>query len=177
MGIETAVAASLIAGGANLIGNKMAATAKGKEVNKANEVAAARTKAGLGYIEPAYDRSMAARQQQYEQAIGLQGQSFRPSLEAMQGGNVSAQQTLIDSLPMQRAALLGGKVDFSSIKPYQGQINEAAMPGMFNPQAMQFGGQRQPMQQPMQQQSMRGPPPAGMPPLTPEQAAYYGIGG
>lgn len=174
MGIETGLAVA--AGAANLIGSKMAATSAGKAANKANAQAEARTNQIMGFVQPAYEKSMAAQQQQYQQAVALQGQTLRPTIDAMRGGNVAAQQTLIDSLPMQRAALLGGRVNYGAMKPYSAPVDEAALQGLFNPQSMQYG--QQPMQQqPMQQSQGQQSLPPGVQPLTPAQMAYYGIGG
>lgn len=167
MPIGTAIASA----GVSLVGSKMAATSAGKAANKANAQAEARTKQIMGYVQPAYEKSMAAQQQQYQQAVALQGQTLRPTIDAMRGGNVAAQQTLIDSLPMQRAALLGGRVNYGAMKPYSAPVDEAALQGLFNPQSMQYG--QQPIQQSQGQQSL----PPGVQPLTPAQMAYYGIGG
>ena len=151
MGIETAVAAAAISAGANLIGNKMTNTAQKKAAAEANRVAESRTTAGLGYLEPAYGRGMDAQQRAYEQALALQGQTFRPTIDAMQGGNLAAQRAILAGLPMQRAAILGGKIDYSQLQPYQQNIDTSAMQGLFNPQAMQFRPQAQaPMQAPEQ---------------------------
>jgi hypothetical protein len=170
-----AMQAAVVSGVANLIGSKMAATSAGKAANKANAQAEARTNQIMGFVQPAYEKSMAAQQQQYQQAVALRGQTLRPTIDAMRGGNVAAQQTLIDSLPMQRAALLGGRVNYGAMKPYSAPVDEAALQGLFNPQSMQYGQQTM-QQQPMQSQGQQSLPP-GVQPLTPAQMAYYGIGG
>jgi hypothetical protein len=164
MGIETAVASkvggAVIGAGANLIGNKMTNTANKNAASEANRVADARTAAALGYLEPAYDKAlgylepaygqgMDAQQRAYEQSLALQGQTFRPTIDAMQGGNLAAQRAILAGLPMQRAAILGGKIDYSQLQPYQQNIDTSAIEGLFNPQAMQFRSQA-PMQAPMQ---------------------------
>lgn len=170
MGIETAVIGSLIAGagggsavagsligaGASLIGNKMTSKAQKKAADKANQAQAARTNQALGYIEPAYGRAMDVRQGAYQNALSLQGQTFRPTIDAMQGGNVAAQRAILAGLPMSRAAILGGKIDYSQLQPYQQNI-DTSIQGLFNPQAQQF---RQPQRQPQQEQ------------MTPEMMAY-----
>tara|TARA_R110000822_G_scaffold87262_1_gene202872 strand:- start:143 stop:637 length:495 start_codon:yes stop_codon:yes gene_type:complete len=147
MGIETAVAAAAISAGANLIGNKMTNTAQKKAAAEANQIAQAKTTAGLGYLEPAYNKGMDAQQRAYEQSLALQGQTFRPTIDAMQGGNLAAQRQILAGLPMQRAAILGGKIDYSQLQPYQQNIDTSAMQGLFNPQAMQFRPQQAPQEQ------------------------------
>ena len=160
MGIETAIAVgtslakkkiagAVIGAGASLIGNKMTNTAQKESAAEANRVEQAKTTAGLGYLEPAYGRGMDAQQRAYEQALALQGQTFRPTIDAMQGGNVAAQRAILAGLPMQRAAILGGKIDYSQLQPYQQNIDTSAMQGLFNPQAMQFRPQAQAPQEQM----------------------------
>jgi len=175
MGIESAIASksggsdkggiagSLITAGATYLGNKKTNAAQKKAVEEANRVAQAETTArlgylesgankALGYLEPAYGRGMDAQQRAYEQALALQGQTFRPTIDAMQGGNLAAQRAILAGLPMQRAAMLGGKIDYSQLQPYQQNIDTSAMQGLFNPQAMQFRPQA-----PMQAQEQMSP--------------------
>jgi hypothetical protein len=154
MGIETAVAAAAISAGANLIGNKMTNTAQKKAAAEANRVEQAKTTAGLGYLEPAYNRGMDAQQRAYEQSLALQGQTFRPTIDAMQGGNLAAQRAILAGLPMQRAAILGGKIDYSQLQPYQQNIDTSAMQGLFNPQPFR---PQAPMQGSMQAQEQMSP--------------------
>ena len=160
MGIESAIASkagggndkggiagSLVTAGATYLGNKKTNAAQKKAVEEANRVEQAKTTARLGYIEPAYGKAMDAQQRAYEQALALQGQTFRPTIDAMQGGNVAAQRAILAGLPMQRAAILGGKIDYSQLQPYQQNIDTSAMQGLFNPQAMQFRPQQAPQEQ------------------------------
>ena len=153
MGIETAVAGAAIGAGANLISNKKTNKANKNAATEANRVAQARTTAALGYLEPAYNKAMDAQQRSYEQSLALQGQTFRPTIDAMQGGNLAAQRQILAGLPMQRAAILGGKIDYSQLQPYQQNIDTSAMQGLFNPQAMQFRPQQQAQQAPQEQMS------------------------
>ena len=195
MGIESAIASkvgggndkgglagSLVTAGATYLGNKKTNAAQKKAVEEANRVAQAETTARLGYLEsgadkargylePAYGRGMDAQQRAYEQALALQGQTFRPTIDAMQGGNLAAQRQILAGLPMQRAAILGGKIDYSQLQPYQQNIDMSAMQGLFNPQAMQFRPQA-PMQTPMQ-----APMQAPQEQMSPEMIAYMNGGG
>ena len=152
MAMQLAVAAATA--GATYLGNKKKNAADKKAVEEANRFEQAKTTAGLGYLEPAYNRGMDAQQKAYEQSLALQGQTFRPTIDAMQGGNVAAQRAILAGLPMQRAAILGGKIDYSQLQPYQQNIDMSAMQGLFNPQAMQFRPQaKAPMQAPQEQMS------------------------
>ena len=172
MAMQLAVAAATA--GATYLGNKKTNAANKKAAEEANRVEQAKTTAMLGYLEsgadkargylePAYGRGMDAQQRAYEQALALQGQTFRPTIDAMQGGNLAAQRQILAGLPMQRAAILGGKIDYSQLQPYQQNIDMSAMQGLFNPQAMQFRPQA-PMQTPMQ---------APQEQMSPEMIAYY----
>jgi hypothetical protein len=162
MAMQLAVAAATA--GATYLGNKKKNAADKKAVEEANRFEQAKTTAGLGYLEPAYGRGMDAQQRAYEQSLALQGQTFRPTIDAMQGGNVAAQRAILAGLPMQRAAILGGKIDYSQLQPYQQNIDTSAMQGLFNPQAMQFRPQAQaPMQAPEQ--------------MSPEMIAYMNSNG
>jgi hypothetical protein len=166
MGIESAIASkgggsdkggiagSLITAGATYLGNKKTNAAQKKAVEEANRVAQANTTARLGYIEPAYGKAMDAQQRAYEQALALQGQTFRPTIDAMQGGNLAAQRAILAGLPMQRAAILGGKIDYSQLQPYQQNIDTSAMQGLFNPQPFR---PQAPMQGSMQAQEQMSP--------------------
>jgi len=145
MAMQLAVAAATA--GANYLGNKKTNAANKKAAEEANRVAQSRTTAGLGYLEPAYNKGMDAQQRAYEQSLSLQGQTFRPTIDAMQGGNLAAQRAILAGLPMQRAAILGGKIDYSQLQPYQQNIDTSAMQGLFNPQAMQFRPQQAPQEQ------------------------------
>ena len=149
MAMQLAVAAATA--GATYLGNKKTNAANKKAAEEANRFAQSRTTAGLGYLEPAYNKGMDAQQRAYEQSLALQGQTFRPTIDAMQGGNLAAQRAILAGLPMQRAAILGGKIDYSQLQPYQQNIDTSAMQGLFNPQAMQFRPQAQ--QAPQEQMS------------------------
>jgi hypothetical protein len=162
MAMQLAVAAATA--GATYLGNKKTNAAQKKAAEEANRVAESRTTAGLGYLEPAYNRGMDAQQRAYEQSLALQGQTFRPTIDAMQGGNLAAQRAILAGLPMQRAAILGGKIDYSQLQPYQQNIDTSAMQGLFNPQPFR---PQAPMQGSMQAQEQ----------MSPEMIAYMNSNG
>jgi hypothetical protein len=151
--------AELIAGGASLLGSSMDRRAQGKQANKANEAAMANTQGQLNTLLPAYQQAQEAmmggygqagdiRQQALNQGTQLLGSSFMPQMEAMQGGNFAAQQALMQSLPMMRAAILGGKMP-SAPQAQMMPVNASALSGLINPQAQQFPAMQQfaPLQQ------------------------------
>lgn len=137
MGIETALAVG--SGAASLIGGMADRRAAGKQANKMNAVEQQRTAQQIemldkarGLIAPAYQRSGDLRQQALNRSLGLAGQMFMPQMQAMQGGNYLAQQAILNSLPAQRAALLGGRMP----SPAQAQMvpfDQSALQGFINP--------------------------------------------
>lgn len=149
MGIETA----LIAGGLSLAGSALDRRSAGKQANKANEVAMADTQGQLNTLLPAYQQTQEAmmggygqandiRQQALNQGTQLLGSSFMPQMEAQRGGNFAAQQAILQSLPMMRAAILGGRMP-SAPQAQMLPLNEAALSGLINPQAQQFPAMQQ----------------------------------
>lgn len=120
------------AGVANLAGSAMNRRTAGKQANQANAVYEARTQAALNALNPAYQRAGDLRQQALERSLGLAGQMFMPQVQAMQGGNYAAQQSILGGLPAQRAALLGGRMP----SPAQAQMipfDQSALQGFINP--------------------------------------------
>jgi hypothetical protein len=130
MGIETALAIG--SGAASLVGGMADRRAAGKQANKMNAMYQARTDAAMNALNPAYQRAFDLRQQALERNLGMAGQMFMPQMQAMQGGNYLAQQSILNSLPAQRAALLGGRMP----SPAQAQMvpfDQSALQGFINP--------------------------------------------
>jgi len=139
---STAAKAALGAGAASLAGSAMDRRAQGKAVNQANEVAAARTGAGLEALRPAFEASQNVRrealgmgsqmrQQGMQQGLGMIGQLYGPTADLMQQGNLSAQRMMLAGLPMQRAAILGGKIDYSQLQPQTMNYDPNMLAGIF----------------------------------------------
>jgi hypothetical protein len=138
MGIETA----LVMGGASLLGSAMDRRAQGKAVNQANEAAAVRTGAGLEALRPGYQAAQNVRreafgtgsqmrQQGMQQGLGMIGQLYGPTADLQQQGNMAAQRMLLAGLPMQRAAIMGGKIDYSQLQPQQMSYDPNMLAGIF----------------------------------------------
>jgi hypothetical protein len=137
MGIEAAVMA-----GASLAGSALDRRAQGKAVNKANEAASARTQAGLNLLQPGYTAAQNVqrealgmgqqmRQEGMQQGLGMIGQLYGPSANLMQQGNTGAQQALLAGLPLQRAAILGGNIDYSQLQPQSVNYDPNLLAGIF----------------------------------------------
>lgn len=138
MGIEAAV----LGAGASLVGSALDRRAQGKAVNKANEAAAARTQAALDVMQPGYQSAQETRRQAFDvgtqmrqqgmqQGLGMIGQLYGPTANLMQQGNVAAQRMLLAGLPMQRAAILGGNIDYSQLQPQTMNYDPALLAGIF----------------------------------------------
>jgi hypothetical protein len=84
----------------------------------------------------------------------MRGNTFMPQMQAFEGGNLAAQEANLASLPAMRAAILGGKMP-DMIQPRSLPIDQAALQGLINPTAMQFG-QRRPMREGGMGGGMRG---------------------
>ena len=157
MGIETAIAGAVIAGGANMLSQR----SKKKDVSKANRRSMAMANTEMANMLPAYQQAQDTmiggygqagqiNQEALNRAYQMQGQSFMPRMQAYQGGNVAAQNANLSSIPAMRAALLGGRIP----QMQQAQslpIDQAALAGLINPQAQQFPAMQQfPQMRPFQ---------------------------
>lgn len=142
MGIETAILAAGVGAAGSLAGSAMDRRAQGKAVNKANEAAAARTQAGLSALQPGYEAAQNVRrealgmgsqmrQQGMQQGLGMIGQLYGPTANLQQQGNLAAQRMLLAGLPMQRAAILGGKIDYSQLQPQTINYDPNMLAGIF----------------------------------------------
>lgn len=136
MGIEAAVLGAAIGAGGSLVGGAMDRRSQGKAVNKTNEVSAARLQAGLTAMQPAYQAGQDVRQQALgmgqqmrqqgmQQGMNTLGQLYGPQAAMTQQGYMDAQKMLLAGLPMQRAALMGGRVDYNAMQPSQTQYDPA----------------------------------------------------
>lgn len=133
------VTMAVVSGVGKLGGDLMTRRAAGKAANQQNEAMAARTQAGMSYLYPAYQRGADIRQQALNQGLDLYGQTFMPAMQAQQAGNLAAQRYISQGMPMQRAALLGGKIDYGQMQPTEIPINQTALAGIINPTKIDIG--------------------------------------
>jgi len=68
-------------------------------------------------------------------ALDIFGRTAPAQIEAAQGGNLTAQQTLLAGLPQFQNAILGGNVDFGAL---QAQVQQAPGADFFQQQLPQF---------------------------------------
>ena len=71
--------------------------------------------------------------------------AFAPQLQSFQGGNVGAQQALINGLQQQQNALLGGQVDLSQLTPQAANVGLGQIPAGIGGQAGGQAGQGSPL--------------------------------
>lgn len=131
------VTMAVVAGGANLIGGLASRNAAGKQANQANAVYQDRTQAALNALNPAYQQAGDLRQQALARTLGLTGQMFMPQVQALQGGNYAAQQAILNSLPAQRAALLGGRMP-AAPQAQMIPFDQSALSAFINPTVPQL---------------------------------------
>ena len=138
----------VIAGGANLIGGAMDRKAAKGQAADQNKFRQANLQQAMGIVQPAYQdaqsgmiegygRAGQIQQDNFNRNTGLLSQSFMPQAQMYQAGNMAAQQTIMDSLPQMRAALLGGKMP-QTMRAQSLPIDQNALQGILNPQAQQF---------------------------------------
>lgn len=70
--------------------------------------------------------------------LNLYGQAFPEQLNAFQGGNVMAQQSLLAGLPQMNNAILGSPVDLSALQAQRVPVNAQMLSGLYNPQPLNF---------------------------------------
>jgi hypothetical protein len=75
-----------------------------------------------------------------QQGLGMINQLYGPTANLMQQGNMAGQRMLLAGLPMQRAAIMGGNIDYSQLQPQQMNYDPNMLAGIFG-QAQQPQGQ------------------------------------
>jgi len=138
----------VIAGGANLIGGAMDRKAAKSQAADQNKFRQANLQQAMGIVQPAYQdaqsgmiegygRAGQIQQENLNRNAGLLAQSYMPQAQQYQAGNMAAQQSIVDSLPQMRAALLGGKMP-QTMRAQALPIDQNALQGILNPQTQQF---------------------------------------
>jgi hypothetical protein len=89
-------------------------------------------------------------QEALERAMMMRGSTFMPQMQAYERGNVAAQEANLAALPAMRAAILGGRMP-EMMQARSLPVDQTALQGLINPQAMQLNQRR-----PMRDGGMRG---------------------
>lgn len=119
-GVATAIAASAVIGGvsANVAANKTASSQR-QAIDKstaATSQSAAQAREELFKLFPAAQQNAQAG---FQGAMDVFGQTLPQQAQAVQGGNVAAQQQILAGLPQIQNAILGGRIDLSGLQPTQ----------------------------------------------------------
>ena len=85
-----------------------------------------------------YQNAQAVRQQALGQGLGLAGQTFQPTAEMINQGGMMNQNALLAGLQLQRNAILGKDMDYSTLQAMSPQMDYAALSGLMNPQGLNF---------------------------------------
>jgi len=171
-----AVGSAIISAGASLYGSKRNRDEQRRATAQANERADAQTQRALVNLQPGYEQAMQSQQQGYEQgmqserrgfgqanrinqealerAMMMRGSTFMPQMQAYERGNVAAQEANLAALPAMRAAILGGRMP-EMMQARSLPVDQTALQGLINPQAMQLN-QRRPMREGGMRGGMRG---------------------
>jgi hypothetical protein len=167
MGIEAAIVSAAIGAGSSLYGAKRNRDEQKRATTQANKRADEQTQRALVNLQPGYEQAMQSQQRGYEQAMQSQqrgfgqanrinqealerammmrGNVFMPQMQAYERGNFAAQEANLAALPAMRAAILGGRMP-EMMQARSLPVDQAALQGLINPTAMQFG-QRRPMRE------------------------------
>lgn len=165
-----ALASAGIGAGASLYGAKRNRDEQRRAIAQANQRADEQTQRALINLQPGYEQAMQSQQQGFERgmqserrgfgqanrinqealerAMMMRGNTFMPQMQAYERGNVAAQEANLAALPAMRAAILGGRMP-EMMQARSLPVDQTALQGLINPQAMQFN-QRRPMRQGME---------------------------
>ena len=168
--MAAAAAAAAISAGASLYGQKRNRKEQRRVTDQSNQRADVQTQQALASLQPGYEQAMQSQQRGYEQgmqserrgfgqanrinqealerAMMMRGSTFMPQMQAYERGNVAAQEANLAALPAMRAAILGGRMP-EMMQARSLPVDQTALQGLINPQAMQLN-QRRPMRQGME---------------------------
>lgn len=167
MGIEAAIVSAAIGAGSSLYGAKRNRDEQRRAITQANQRADEQTQRALVNLQPGYEQAMQSErggfgqanrinQEALERAMMMRGSTFMPQMQAYERGNVAAQEANLAALPAMRAAILGGRMP-EMMQARSLPVDQTALQGLINPQAMQLNQRR-----PMREGGMRGGMGGGM---------------
>jgi hypothetical protein len=140
-----AVGGALLLGGASLAGSAMSNRTNRKiaeqaQAQNAQDKALTQqyAKAAMEQLPVGYQNAQAVRQQALGQGLGLAGQTFQPTAEMINQGGMMNQNALLAGLQLQRNAILGKDMDYSTLQAMSPQMDYSALSGLMNPQGLDF---------------------------------------
>lgn len=121
-------------GGSALLGavvNRTAGKKAAKAQRRGQEAALAASKEATDLARsqmiPLFNAASENRQAGFQGALDMFGQTIPAQMQAFQGGNMNAQNTLLAGLDPQMQAILGGQIDLSGLQAQQVQAPDASM--------------------------------------------------
>ena len=140
-----AVGGALLLGGASLAGSAMSNRTNRKiaeqaQAQNAQDKALTQqyAKAAMEQLPVGYQNAQAVRQQAMNQGLGLAGQTFQPTAEMINQGGMMNQEALLAGLQLQRNAILGKDMDYSTLQARSPQMDYSALQGLTQPQGLDF---------------------------------------
>jgi len=119
-GVATAIAGAAVVGAvsSNNASKKAAKASEKSAATAAKETRRAADEARAD-VNKLFPQAQIAGQRGFQAALDVFGQSVPAQQQAFQGGNVAAQQQILNGLPQIQNALFGNQVDLSQLQAYQ----------------------------------------------------------
>lgn len=134
-----ASAAASLGGSAMTNRSQRKATEEAQAMNQADKAMAQQyAQAAMQQLPVGYQNAQAVRQQALGQGLGLAGQTFQPTAEMINQGGMMNQNALLAGLQLQRNAILGKDMDYSTLQAMSPQMDYSALSGLMNPQGLDF---------------------------------------
>ena len=101
--------------------SKRSAAAQRRGQDLASQQVKTGTSGAKQEINRLFPQAIESGRQGFQGALDVFGKTLPQQAQAFQGGNVSAQQTLLAGLQPFQQAILGGQIDLSGLQPFQSQ--------------------------------------------------------
>jgi hypothetical protein len=126
-GVFTAIAATVVGGVVADRASKRAAKSATRGQERAISETEKATNLARSQAIPLFQAAQDQQQAGFQGALDVFGQTTPAQLQAFQGGNVNAQNTLRAGLDPRIAAILGGNVDLSGLQTQQTALPDFSM--------------------------------------------------
>lgn len=100
---------------------KKAARASQEGIERGLAAQKAATEKATGQLMSLFPAAQQNAQMGFQRQLDILGQALPQQIGAGIQGNVGAQNALLAGLPQQQAAILGGNIDYSALRPFQMQ--------------------------------------------------------
>ena len=137
--LPAVMAAASLGGSAMTNRAQRKATEEAQAINQADKAMAQQyAQAAMQQLPVGYQNAQVVRQQALGQGLGLAGQTFQPTAEMINQGGMMNQNALLAGLQLQRNAILGKDMDYSTLQAMSPQMDYSALSGLTQPQGLQF---------------------------------------